>query len=516
VVPGSDRSAPGGGSPSLELDGVHKRFGAVRAVAGVTLSFERNRVHAVVGENGAGKSTLLRIGAGLLAPDEGEVRVNGRRLDPHTPAEAIARGVAMVQQHFALVDAFTALENIVLGVEPVRSPLARLDMGTAREKVAAIMRELGAEIPLDARVSSLGVGDRQRLEIVRALYRDTKTLILDEPTAVLTPGEADALYAILRRLADGRAIVVVTHKLDEVRAYADVATVMRHGAIVETREVTRTEETVRQLADAMMGATSVAAPSLDEKAARVTGDPVIVVNGLHVGRRVRGLSLEVRGGEIVGVAGVEGNGQRELVRALAGLEAPDAGTIDPPAGELAIVHEDRHQDGLVLDASVRDNTVLGELARFSRRGIIDRGAVDREALARVEMAQAPRDLDSLARALSGGNQQKLVVARAIARIGRARGLVAAHPTRGVDLAAARAIHERIRAAAAAGAAVLVVSADLAELRALCDRLIVIARGRISAELPAGASDAEIGHAMLAGGTGVEKNADRPLPEEASA
>jgi ABC-type uncharacterized transport system ATPase subunit len=255
---------------------------------------------------------------------------------------------------------------------------------------------------------------------------------------------------------------------------------------------------VRRLADAIMGATSGAVPSRDEEA-RVTGDPVIVVKGLQLGRRVRGLSLEVRSGEIVGVAGVEGNGQRELVRALAGLETPDAGTIEPPGEELAIVHEDRQEEGLVLDASVRDNTVLGELARLSRRGVIDRSALDREALARLEIAQAPRDLDTLARTLSGGNQQKLVVARAIARIGRARGLVAAHPTRGVDLAAARAIHAEIRAVAAAGAAVLVVSADLAELRALSDRLVVIARGRISAELPAGASDAEIGRAMLAGG-----------------
>jgi len=324
-------------------------------------------------------------------------------------------------------------------------------------------------------------------------------LILDEPTAVLTPGEGDALYAMLRRLAaQGRAIVVVTHKLDEVRDHADAATVMRRGAIVETRPVRRTEDDVRDLANAIMGA-EVVAPT--ERHARAVGDVVIRVKALCVGRELRGVSLDVRAGEIVGMAGVEGNGQRELVRALAGLEPADGGTIEPGAEAIAVVHEDRHQEGLVLDASVRDNVMLGELGRFATwSGLLDRRALDREATARVERAKGAPDLDVTARTLSGGNQQKLVVARAIARIapGRARALVLAHPTRGVDLAASRAIHAEILAAAAKGAAVLVVSADLHELRALSDRLLVIARGRISAELPPGASDAELGHAMLAG------------------
>jgi general nucleoside transport system ATP-binding protein len=480
---------------ALELDGVDKRFGAIHAVRGATLAFERGRIHAVVGENGAGKSTLLRIAAGLLEPDEGETRVSGQRLEPHTPAEAIRRGVAMVQQHFALVEAFTALENIVLGVEPVRGPLGRLDLAVARGKVAAIAREIGADISLDARVASLGVGDRQRLEIARALYREANVVILDEPTAVLTPGEADALYTTLRRLADaGRAVVVVTHKLDEVRDHADVATVMRRGSILETRAVKRTQDDVRSLADAIMGAEPTAEVA---RGARTAGEPVLVVKGLGVGRGLRGVSFAVRAGEVVGVAGVEGNGQRELVRALAGLEPEYDGTVAPGPDALAVVHEDRHQEGLVLGATVRDNLVLGELGRFSRRGVIDRRALEAEALRRVERAQAPPDLDAPARGLSGGNQQKLVVARAIARERAA--LVVAHPTRGVDLAASRAIHGEILAAASRGAAVLVVSSDLHELRALCDRLLVLARGRISAELPAGASDAEIGRAMLAAG-----------------
>jgi simple sugar transport system ATP-binding protein len=511
---------------ALELDGVEKRFGAIHAVRRARIAFEAGRIHAVVGENGAGKSTLLRIAAGLLEADKGETLVDGQRLDPHTPAEAIRRGVAMVQQHFALVEAFTALENIVLGVEPVRSPLARLDLRAARAKIVAIAKELGADIPLDARVAVLGVGDRQRIEIARALYRDARVLILDEPTAVLTPGEADALYATLRRLAAaGRAVVVVTHKLDEVRDHADVATVMRRGMIVEARPIRRTQDDVRRLADAIMGADAMtegaSAAMLLQRGARKLGEPVLVVRGLRVGRALRGVSFEVRAGEIVGVAGVEGNGQRELVRALAGLEPAHEGAIAPEPRRLAVVHEDRHQEGLVLDASVRDNVVLGELGRFARfgwLGIIDRPALDLEALARVKLAQAPPDLNVPARALSGGNQQKLVVARAIARLGSQsptgpaqdlarRGgrsaLVVAHPTRGVDIAASRTIHAEILGAAAKGAAVLVVSTDLDELRTLSDRLIVLARGEISAELPAGASDAEIGRAMLAGHATVE-------------
>jgi simple sugar transport system ATP-binding protein len=514
--------------PALELDLVDKRFGGIHAVRGARIAFEPGRIHAVVGENGAGKSTLLRIAAGLLAPDSGEVRIAGERLEPHSPAEAIRRGVGMVQQHFSLVEAFTALENIVLGSEPVRSPMAwlgRIDGQAAHAKAAAIAKELGVHLALDARVAELGVGDRQRLEIARALYREAKVLILDEPTAVLTPGEADALYAVLRRLAtQGRAIVVVTHKLDEVRDHADVATVMRRGTLIETRPVRRTEDDVRELSNAIMG-DSGDSPSVHAGRGQGAGSgrAVVVVRALQVGRRLRGVSFDVRAGEIVGVAGVEGNGQRELVRALAGLDAPDGGTLEPGPEGLAIVHEDRQEEGLVLGASVRDNVVLGELRRFvGALGVIDRRALDVEALARVDMARAPRDLDAPARTLSGGNQQKLVVARAIARIDpsgpdarteeragrrrRARGLVVAHPTRGVDLAASRAIHAEIRAAADKGAAVLVVSADLHELRALADRILVIARGRIRAELPPGASDAEIGHAMLAGGAGEAERA----------
>jgi simple sugar transport system ATP-binding protein len=492
----------------LEVRGVDKRFGATHAVRGASLAFEAGRIHAVVGENGAGKSTLLRIAAGLLVPDGGGTWIDGRPLAPQTPAEAIRRGVGMVQQHFALVEAFTALENIVLGVEPRRGPFGALDLDVAARKIEAIARELDVAIPLDARVASLGVGDRQRLEIARTLYRDAQVVILDEPTTVLTAGEADALYATLRRLAEaGRAVVVVTHKLDEVRDHADVATVMRRGAIVETRSVERTAAGARALADAVMG--GEAAPAV-ERSERRHGEVVLRIERLIVGRALRGVDLEVRAGEVVGVAGVEGNGQRELVRALAGLEPVDGGSVRPEPGAIAVVHEDRQHEGLVLDAPIRDNVLLGDFAAFTHHGVLDGSAMDREASARASRAQGPRELDRPARTLSGGNQQKLVVARAIARVAkegapgggrpwaRARVLVLAHPTRGVDLAASRAIHAEVLAAAVRGAAVVVLSSDLHELRTVSDRLVVMARGRVVAELPTSATDAEIGRAMLGG------------------
>ena len=496
--------------PALEVHDVDKRFGAVHAVRRASLAFECGRIHAVVGENGAGKSTLLRIAAGLLAPDAGETRIDGVKLAPHTPAEAIARGVAMVQQHFALVDVLTALENVVLGREPVNR-WGTVDLAGARAKAALVAQEIGAVIAWDARVRSLGIGDRQRVEIARALYRDARVVILDEPTAVLTPGEAGALYATLRRLADaGRAVVVVTHKLDEVRDFADVATVMRRGSIVETRDVRRTDGDVRALANAIMGKDSgsesgapIARAERDKRDAR---PPVLVLRDVRVERAVRGVSLEVSAGEVVGVAGVEGNGQRELVRAIAGLLAIDGGSIAPSPEAIAVVHEDRHREGLVLDAPVLDNVLLGEYGRFTRFFVLRRDAMNREARARSSRAQGPSDVTIVVRALSGGNQQKLVVGRAIARVeppmqsgpAPARVLVVAHPTRGVDLAASRVIHREILTAASSGAAVLVVSADLNELRALSDRILVLARGQVSAELPADATDAEIGRAMLAG------------------
>jgi ABC-type uncharacterized transport system ATPase subunit len=483
----------------LECRGIVKRYGAVLAVTGAFLEARPGEIHAVVGENGAGKSTLLKIASGLVSQDAGEVRIDGRVLSPHTPKEALTRGVAMVQQHFALVEVMTGLENVVLGAEPRRS-LGRVDRVEAHRRVSAITEDLGVTIPWDSRVESLGVGDRQRIEIARALFRDASILILDEPTSVLAPQEADALYGALRRLAErGRAVVVVTHKLDEVRAHADVVTAMRRGSVVgHWRRSTKEGEAfaMHAIADAIMG---------DEKAEPVTreareiGGVVLLAKNLKKGALLEVSELEVKTGEIVGVAGVEGNGQRELVRILAGLERADSGELRIEGGAPAVVHEDRHAEGLVLDATVKDNLVLGELAGFARFGVLDEAGVDAVAGERMKSGDVrPPDLDLLARSLSGGNQQKVVTLRAVSR--GARVLVLAHPTRGVDLGAARGIHAQIALAAKRGAGVLVVSADLSELRTLSDRILVMRRGRVVASLGPRATDVEIGAAMLGGDT----------------
>jgi simple sugar transport system ATP-binding protein len=483
--------------PVLSVERLDKHYGAVHAVSGVSLAFEAGEVHAVVGENGAGKSTLLKMAAGVVVPDAGEVHVAGGVLAPHTAHEAIARGVGMVQQHFALVGVLSALDNVMLGAEPVRS-FGRLDRAAARVRVERVASEMGVSLPWDAPVESLGVGDRQRLEIVRTLVRDARVVILDEPTAVLTPGEAEQLYAALRRMAEaGRAIVVVTHRLDEVREHAERVSVMRRGRLVATYVMSPTsrESLMRDVTRDIMGEDP---PPPVERHARNRGQVALDLRDVRLGRALRGVTLSVNAGEIVGVAGVEGNGQRELVRVLAGLEAPESGTVR--AGRVVVVHEDRHAEGLVLGASVRDNLVLGELRAFtSRAGIVDAAVLEREAAGRLERARVvPPDLGAAVGALSGGNQQKVVVARAVAREGRADAFVFAQPTRGVDLGAARAIHGEIARAADAGKAVLLVSADLAELQALCDRVLVMARGRIVAELPPNAPDARIGEAMLGG------------------
>lgn len=484
--------------------GVSKRYGEIAAVRPATVAFHAGRIHAVCGENGAGKSTLLKIVAGMVVPETGHVEAFGSRLVPQTPREAIRRGIGMVLQHFALVPVFSALENIMLGAEPT-SRFGTIDVASARRKAEAVAKELGADLPLDAMVESLGVGDRQRLEIARALYRDAKLLILDEPTAVLTKGEAAALYATLRRLAAaGTGVVVVTHKMDEVRAHADVVTVMRRGELLFTKELDRAagadvEAQVAEVTAAIMGAGSRpdSAEAKPTAAALDAREVVLGLRGVTVGRALHDVSLEVHAGEIVGVAGVEGNGQQELVAVLARDVLPDSG--DVLGGAAAILREDRQTDGLVLDATLRDNIVLGELGSFANKlGLLDLRALETEATTRMARSGAGSDLDRTARTLSGGNQQKVVVARALARLGPkgARALVAAQPTRGVDIGASHDVHARLREAAAGGAGVLLLSADLDELRALCNRVLVLAGGRIVADLPPTTSDEEIGRRML--------------------
>lgn len=466
---------------ALRVVSVSKRYGATLAVSGASLDLERGQIHAIVGENGAGKSTLSSIAAGLVVPDEGEVEIAGERLSPHNARAAVARGVGMVQQHFRLIEALTVLENAMLGAEPVRG--GRIDVSAARAKLVGVLDELRTKLDPEARVESLGVGDRQRLEIAHILFHDARVVLLDEPTAVLSPQESRALYATLRRLADGgRAIAVVTHKLDEVLNHADVVTVMRRGRVVSTRPVVRAPETLDAQRRALLHDAFHDAEEISPVVARGADEGermLLELEGVKAGTELRGVRLHVRAKEIVGVAAVDGNGQRELVDVLAGLRAPSGGIVRAK-GRIEVVHEDRHQRGLVVSASVADNAVLGEHAHFARWFGIDLGAMREEAARRVKDGEvSPADVDLPARALSGGNQQKLVLARALARGGGGdRILVLAQPTRGVDLAAARQIHLRIVATAQEGAAVLVLSADLDELRALCHRIVVLARGRV--------------------------------------
>lgn len=479
---------------ALRVTSATKRFGGVVAVSRASLQLETCKIHAIVGENGAGKSTLSAIAAGLLSPDEGRVETDAR--------------VGLVQQHFRLIDALTVLENAMLGAEPpLRSwrSMGRIDLDAARATLDKVQRELGSSLSPNVRAGKLGVGDRQRLEIARVLFRDARVVILDEPTAVLSPQEAATLFATLRRLADaGRAIAVVTHKMDEVLDYADTVTVMRRGRVVSTRPVDRGGDREAQrralLHDAFHDVDAASAVTV--RAADESERMLLELEGVKAEPKLRGVRLHVRAKEIVGVAGVEGNGQGELVEILAGLREASGGTIRVRA-PIEVVHDDRHRLGLVLDASVADNAVLGELARFSR-GLLDLAAMRAEAARRVhDGGVVPEEIELPVAALSGGNQQKLVVARALARdtvriakthagdarwsvapdrdAGPRRMLVLAQPTRGVDIAAARQIHARIVAAASDGAGVLVISADLDELRAICHRIVVIARGRIASE-----------------------------------
>jgi ABC-type uncharacterized transport system ATPase subunit len=490
---------------ALRVVSVTKTYGATVAVRDASLALETGKIHAIVGENGAGKSTLSSIAAGLVAPDSGHVEIFGQKLTPHTARAAIGRGLGLVQQHFRLIEALTVLENAMLGVEPLHESFwgsfGRVDGDAARAQLAKVQAELGSSLSPSALVASLGVGDRQRLEIARVLFRDAKVLLLDEPTAVLSPQEAAALYTTLRRLAaGGRAIAVVTHKIDEVLDHADAVTVMRRGRVVSTRPVEGDRDVQRRqlLHDAFHDSEETAL--VVARGADESEKMLLEIEGLKTdSNKLRGVRLHVRSREIVGVAGVEGNGQQELVDVLAGLRRASGGTVRVRA-PIEVVHDDRHKRGLVLDAAVADNAVLGEHARFARFYGLDVTALRREASRRVkDGGVSPPEIDLPAAALSGGNQQKLVVTRALARdaVSRKRApadprwsvvdaggaqarrvLVLAQPTRGVDIAAARQIHLKIVAAAEQGAGVLVLSADLDELRALCHRIVVIARGRI--------------------------------------
>jgi simple sugar transport system ATP-binding protein len=489
-----------------------KRYGACVVLTGAKLTVRRGTVHALVGENGAGKSTLVKIIAGVVRGDAGTVRIGDVPADVARWDRKAARaaGVGIVQQHGASAGTLSVVENAVLGAEPTRGPL--LELGPTADQLRALGGEIGLPIDPWAEAERLPLGAGQRAEIVAALHAGAKLLILDEPTAVLTPIEVDGLLATLRKLArTGTTIVIVTHKLDEVRAVADDVTVLRAGRVVATFSTADAPLDVAAIARAMVGSDPPAPSRVPAPAAEAR--PVLRLRDVAVGGELHGVSLDVKAGELVGVAGVDGNGQRELALAIAGLARVARGTVElagvdvthaAPARRfargLAHIPEDRHHGGLWLDASVADNLALG------RRDLTGRFRIDRARIAAHARAQIaaldirPSDPGETVAALSGGNQQKVVIGRELSRPGL-RCVVACQPTRGVDLGAIVRIHDQLRAAATAGAGVLVISADLDELLTLCHRIVVVLRGKIVGERAdlGGECRAQLGALM----TGVE-------------
>ena len=502
----------------LVASGIRKRFGAVEANRGANLEVSRGEIHALVGENGAGKSTLMRILAGLHDPDAGTVELDGRDVTGWSTRQAIDAGVGMVHQHFMLVPTLTVAENLVLGREPRRG--VRLDRAAASAEVKALGSRTGLMVAPERLVADLSVGEAQRVEVLKVLWRGAKLLILDEPTAVLSPPEVKDLWVVLRRLAkEGSTVVLITHKLDEVMEISDTVTVMRAGETVG-RMATK-EASPTSIARMMVGRDVALAgdtrselraqrsePAVPSHQLPVTSHAVLAVEGLIVGsgrgeHAVRGVSFDIAPGEILGIAGVEGNGQSELVEAIAGLRHVSSGTIrigqrdvsrlavrERGDGGLSHIPEDRQRRGLVLDYSVADNLILGRQHHFTNRGVLDRRAIASHGDEQVKAFDIrPPDATLPAAALSGGNQQKIVIAREMGR--EFSVLLASQPTRGVDVGAIEFIHARIRAATAAGRGVLLVSADLVEVLALADRIAVMYEGRFACMLPRAQASADV-------------------------
>jgi ABC-type uncharacterized transport system ATPase subunit len=498
--------------PALELKGITKKFGSVVANDRVDFDVMAGEVHALLGENGAGKSTLMSVLYGLYRPDEGEILVDGKPVEIDSPAAAIKLGIGMVHQHFMLIPVMTVAENIVLGQEPSK-PGGRLDLKAARARVRELSDRYGLAVDPDAAIEDITVGAQQRVEILKALYRDARILVLDEPTAVLTAQEVRDLTEVLSRLKrDGTAIVFISHKLGEVLQLADRITVLRRGKKVDT--VPRQGATELSLARLVVGRDLMLAVE------RTPGNPAaprLEVQDLHVRddrelEQVSGLSLTVRAGEIAAIAGVDGNGQRELVDAITGMRAPESGAVRVDGREIAgqgvraateagVAHiaEDRHLRGLVLAFTLSENLALREYRRpaYSARGWL-RLSYWKELAKRLlqEFDVRGGGPETYAVALSGGNQQKVCVAREIAS--NPKLLIAHQPTRGLDVGAIEFVHRRLIAERDKGVAVLLVSLEYEEIMALADRILVIYEGEIVGEFPPDASEEELGIAMTGG------------------
>lgn len=495
----------------LELRNITKTFGNVVANNDVSITVAKGTIHAIVGENGAGKSTIMRIAYGFYNADGGEILFDGDVVSIKSPHDAIALGIGMVHQHFMLVDNMTVAENIILGAET--GSAVNLDLEQANKDILALSNELRLGVDPRALIENLSVGQQQRVELLKALYRNAELLILDEPTAVLTPQEVEEFFAILRRMKEqGKTIIIITHKLDEVLAISDEVTVMRDGKTVG--QVKTSDTSAKDLARMIVGRDVLL------RVTKTEADPdgtLLEVKDLTVsgknGPAVKGVSFTVRSGEIVGIAGIEGNGQTELIEALSGLNKITGGTVEFDGNdvtnqsarqlkELRIAHipEDRHKRGLLLEADLAENSILGVHYRppVSVGGFMSEPAISKRVNEIIENFDVrPGDPTLTAKSLSGGNQQKLIIGREFEL--HPRLLLVSQPTRGVDIGAIEFIHRKLIELRDAGAAVLLVSAELEEVTALADRLLVIRDGKIVGEVDPHTTSVEDIGLMMTGG-----------------